>query len=116
MVVPHVPSVEMACEAVEVELVFEEVVEEDLTVLEVDFDDVVEVVLSEEVVEVVLTEDVLDLTVVEEVFTELVELLVEVQFPDAGWHPAPQYLKNSLAQLHNGRFRSFKLLVLFPLK
>jgi hemerythrin len=74
----------MAWDAVEVELVFEDVVEEDLTVLEVVFD-----VVDEEVV----------LTVVEEVFTELdvdfveeEELLVEVQFPEAGWHPAPQYL------------------------
>jgi len=62
IVVPHVPSVEMACDAVEVEDVLEVVV---FVELEVTFVEVVD-------------------------FTEVV--LVDVQFPEAGWQPVPQYL------------------------
>lgn len=79
MVVPHVPSVEMAWEAVEV---LDEAVEEVLDVLEVVFA-VVDVVTLVEL-EVVFVDEV-DLIADE-------ELLVDVQFPEAGWHPAPQYL------------------------
>jgi hypothetical protein len=61
IVVPHVPSVEMAWEAVEVEDVFEEVV---VVELEVTFVEVVD-------------------------FTDVV--LDDVQFPEAGWQPVPQY-------------------------
>jgi len=60
-VVPQLPSVDIAWEAVEVEEVLEVVV---FVELEVTFVEVVD-------------------------FTEVV--LVDVQFPEAGWQPAPQY-------------------------
>jgi len=80
IVVPHVPSVEMAWEAVEV---LDEAVEEVLDVLEVVFT-VVDVVVTLVELEVAFVVEV-DLIADE-------ELLVDVQFPEAGWHPAPQYL------------------------
>ncbi len=80
MVVPHVPSVEMACVALEV---LDDVDEEVFDMLEVVFP-VVDVVVTLVELEVVLVDEV-DLIGGE-------ELLVDVQFPEAGRHPAPQYL------------------------
>ena len=75
IVVPHEPSVDIAWEAVEVE-----------EVLEVVVFDVLDVVTFVE----------LEVTFVEVVdFTEVV--LVDVQFPEAGWQPVPQYLYTQLA-------------------
>jgi len=83
IVVPHVPSVEMAWEAVEVEDVFEEVVF-----------DVLEVVLMVEEVDFTVVE--LEVTFVEVVdFADVV--LDDVQFPEAGWQPVPQYLTGSVS-------------------
>jgi hypothetical protein len=73
--------------------------------VELAFADVVEVVFTVE--EVVLTVE-LEVAFVEEVdFTE-VELLVEVQFPEAGWHPAPQYLIVQLALTNEREVRELK--------
>lgn len=74
--------------------------------VELVFADVVEVVFIVE--EVVLTVVELEVAFVEEVDLIEVELLVEVQFPEAGWHPAPQYLIVQLVLPYNGEIRGSK--------